>query len=588
MTLVNLVRIIALIVLALTVGPSHVLWSAAQATKPSPSSAITIRLGIRGDDFPKIARILEPFAAQNIKVIVMPLDNTAQWLPALKIKQLDFVAVALPSVHRIFEKMARDQLRIAAIILVEYVHIASRENVAGRHLRDLARRKVSQGPPQSSSEFDSNTAFAAVKLKCGVSVHCRNADYANQPGMLARKEIDAFFVTDRAPTPTVVEAGKLVSLKLLTIDSPVVAEMNRILGREYYSPGLLELSQYARRFLRPESISAEIKLDPTTGIPTGIGGKITLREPTPIEADRGILSIDRLLELTDRALMRVGLTVWILLDRLDVAFAEQPQLEDNALRALFKTYLDLLPREHIRLKIFLRSDIWVRLTDQGFREASHITRQLTIKWDPRSLLNLVVRRTLQNDAIREFYRADPNLILGSSTQQNEFFYRVFPTQVDVGLKKPRTFDWMLSRTLDGTRETAPRELIQLLNSSREVQLQRYEIGDAEPEGDPLFAGVSLKEALPSVSRQKLEQTLFAEYPSLRDRINQLRGQRTRQRPASLAKIWELPRTAAAIDLARQLVKIGFFEELGTRDEPEFSVPFLYRDALDMIQGTATG
>jgi hypothetical protein len=52
-----------------------------------------------------------------------------------------------------------------------------------------------------------------------------------------------------------------------------------------------------------------------------------------------------------------GINVWILLDRLDVAFAEHPDLEANALQGLFRVYLDLMGYEHVKLKIFLRSDI---------------------------------------------------------------------------------------------------------------------------------------------------------------------------------------------------------------------------------------
>ncbi len=54
--------------------------------------------------------------------------------------------------------------------------------------------------------------------------------------------------------------------------------------------------------------------------------------------------------------------------RVDIAFAESAEFEANALRALFKVYLDMLSRERIQLKIFLRSDIWKRIIkDRGFR-----------------------------------------------------------------------------------------------------------------------------------------------------------------------------------------------------------------------------
>jgi hypothetical protein len=38
--------------------------------------------------------------------------------------------------------------------------------------------------------------------------------------------------------------------------------------------------------------------------------------------------------------------------------------------------------------------------------------------------------------------------------------------------------------------------------------------------------------------------------------------------------------------AKELVDIGFFVERGTRDNPTYWVPFLYRDALHLVQGKA--
>ncbi len=38
--------------------------------------------------------------------------------------------------------------------------------------------------------------------------------------------------------------------------------------------------------------------------------------------------------------------------------------------------------------------------------------------------------------------------------------------------------------------------------------------------------------------------------------------------------------------AHELVTAGFFEKRGTRDASEYWVPFLYRDALEMVQGAA--
>jgi hypothetical protein len=368
------------------------------------------------------------------------------------------------------------------------------------------------------------------------------------------------------------------------IDQQNAQSLRRILANEGLVPhgkdlaGILSgVLYYARRALRPEALQAGVEIDQVTGLPKGFSGKITFREPAPPAREQGFHSIDSLLRLAESALQESGYAVWLLLDRLDVAFAESPALELNALRALFRVYLDLSAYEHIRLKIFLRSDIWQRITTSGFREASHITKDMTITWDESSLLNLIIRRAIQNRLIQE--------VLASTASQREFFYRVFPNQVDVGEKKPSTFDWILSRTRDASGYVAPREVIHLLNELREVQIRRLEEGQTEPGEEALFVRPAFKDALVEVSRARVEQTLFAEHPHFRDHLLKLKGEKTSQFPTSLAKIWDTS-SEKARQIAEELNKIAFFEIRGSKDELEYWVPFLFRDGLDLVQGSA--
>ena len=231
---------------------------------------------------------------------------------------------------------------------------------------------------------------------------------------------------------------------------------------------------------RIESVTGSVKVDPATSQPAGVEAKVTLREPGTEERKVGYISADSLLELADKALTEHTLKFWFVMDRLDVAFADTPQLEENALRALFRVYRDMAALESIKLKIFLRDDIWARITSAGFREASHITQSITITWDQKSLLNLVVRRLLHNDAIREFYHVGLEKVLANSAEQETLFYRIFPNQVDAGEKKLTTLEWLMTRTADGTGKTAPRELIHLLSAARDHQLKLMEMGAGEP------------------------------------------------------------------------------------------------------------
>lgn len=343
--------------------------------------------------------------------------------------------------------------------------------------------------------------------------------------------------------------------------------------------------EYVKALLRPKALETTVELDPVSSSPSGVSFRILFEEPTLHQAKMGYASIDRLYELADAALRYAGFKTWVILDRLDVAFIESPELEENALRSLFHVYLDLRALDTVRLKIFLRSDIWRRITARGFREASHITRHLTIEWNEATLLNLLVRRIAQNNVIMEYYGTRKDGVLASTSSQEQFFDQVFPDKVEGGSGRPRAFDWMLTRTKDGTRKNAPRELIHLLNSLRDVQVRRLELGDPEPDGRKLFSRAAFKEALPEVSRARLEQTLYAEYPAERTFIESLRGHKSQQSVSSLARLWETTPEEAALR-AKKLLEIGFFEERGTDEDPDFWVPFIYREALDLVQGTA--
>ncbi len=118
-------------------------------------------------------------------------------------------------------------------------------------------------------------------------------------------------------------------------------------------------------------------------------------------------------------------------------------------------------------------------------------------------------------------------------------------------------------------------------------MRRFELGHSAPPGEALFDRAAFKEALPEVSKIRLEQTLFAEYPTLKPLVEKLDQQKTQQTQATLARIWDLSELDAR-SAAESLADVGFFERHTAKDRPVYWVPFLYRDALNMVQGSADG
>jgi hypothetical protein len=413
---------------------------------------------------------------------------------------------------------------------------------------DTVFRNISPDPPVTEHEF---VVLWKLYILCIVAKVMRNYEIRN---------------SEAASVYSVLEEDGLIDT-----ESTLAALLSRV-------------QRAAKQLIRGVKIEGSATVDAATGTPI-IAGKIAVGEPTEDAKKRGSLSLDNMFSALDLSLKAADFRIWVLLDRLDVAFIDNHALEENALRALMRVYNDVRNYDSISLKIFIREDIWKRVTQGGFREASHITRFVVLGWDRLSLLNLLMRRVLSNEIIVSEFGINSEEVLKNASAQEGLFARLFPAQVEQGERKASTFDWMVNRCADGTKKTAPRELIHLLNCLREQEARRLERGGAIPPDDQLFDRSVFKQALPTVSDTRLYQYLYAEYPTYKKYVEALDRQKTEQTPSSLAALWNTT-IGDAIRIGKELVGLGFFEERGTREEPTFWVPFLYRDALRMVQGRA--
>ena len=274
-----------------------------------------------------------------------------------------------------------------------------------------------------------------------------------------------------------------------------------------------------------------------------------------------------------------GFKMWLAVDRLDVAFESSPDIEKKALKSLFKVYLDLLQYEHLRLKIFLRDDIWKGLVEGGFREYSHITRKTTIEWDKSSLYILLMKRIVKkNIAIQKEFEISDTDIFQDLSKLNKIFSRIFPATLSNGQK---TFDWIISRTVDGKKLNYPRNLIQLIKTAKHMQLKGWHNGEYNPaDQKELFLNKYFKLALESVSQTQTE-VLFSEYPEYRTLINKLKKHGPKIPIDELKTIWGVEKISEAKSLYEQLERIGFIERSGTDDKPIAMIPNIYKPYLKL-------
>jgi len=322
----------------------------------------------------------------------------------------------------------------------------------------------------------------------------------------------------------------------------------------------------------------------TVGLPGDLSYSVVFGEPSPEEEKAGKISLHSLLEKINSILASSGVEIWVLFDRLDVAFTN-PAAETPALRALFRVYLDFAPFKNIKIKIFLRDDIWERITrEQGFREQSHITHYYHIRWTADALRHLILSRFFNNSVIEE-YTSLKRDTLGNPKVQESAFYSIFPEQVESGPKKPKTFDWMLKRVQDSKQSPAPREIINLIESARQQQVRLIEVGGAgsNPEGH-LISPNALVLSLEEVSKVKVE-TLWSEYPHLRKYIELFRGGKTEHTIDSIKELFALQKLNDTVLTVHQLIDVGFLQEKKSA-QTSYWVPFIFRPYLRMTQGAA--
>lgn len=424
------------------------------------------------------------------------------------------------------------------------VSVISAENLRG----DVAFKNLAVEPPPSEREIELIWRLYFLSL---TAQHIYDSNFSYKPA----KEI-------------------IKSLKAAGLVRDEKGSLGQLLGT---------VRRAASAILRPKSISGNFTVDPNTGIPI-FGGSLEFNDRIPEDNNDQIEErVNNVFSILNECLDSEGRKVWILLDRLDVAFEENQDLEKNALRALIRAYLNIKAFSNISLKIFLRSDIYSRITQEGFREATHVTKERSISWNRDSIQNIIIRRAISNPELCHMYSVQKSDVEKDAKMQEKLFYRIFPEKVEGGPKTSKTLDWILKRLSDGNAVFCPRDVIILLNKLGELQARKIELGSKEPEGELLFDRSVFKEAYRAVSEQKRDKVLFAEYPSERKRIEAIRGTKCEFSLQGLAHIWKIGEEEAR-SFGDGLVEIGFFEKRGDSHSESYVAAFVYRAGLDLKQG----
>ncbi|WP_424944127.1 P-loop ATPase, Sll1717 family [Aliiroseovarius crassostreae] len=344
------------------------------------------------------------------------------------------------------------------------------------------------------------------------------------------------------------------------------------------------ISNYIRSRLYFDAADGELELDPSTGVPKKIKAKLTFGSPTTNQQKLGIVSIDALLQSYNNLLLQNNRKVWILLDRLDAIFPNDRDKEKIALRSLVRVYAAARNLPAIRIKIFMRNDLWSSITkEDGFREASHLAPVTArLDWDKSTLGEMLLKRFLLSGEFRTYFRKDESFIKSNSNDKHNFLYSLFPDNMNLyGNKPQKSFDWLVMYTQDGLGVSAPRDLIELVNSAIEYEITRLEKGDTPyKQRNLIFNHQGLNFGGSVLSKTKMEQTIFAEFPECRRFIEAFIDSSGRNfDDDKLASVWGVKQEEAR-KMASYLCEIGVLKKSSTKSgATNYLIPVLYTNYL---------
>ncbi len=286
----------------------------------------------------------------------------------------------------------------------------------------------------------------------------------------------------------------------------------------------------------------------------------------------------------EAVLEKTGLSIWLMVDRLDEVFFRRSGLEARALRGLLRcTRLFTTPA--LRVKIFLRDDMLEQVvsTGDGFTALTHITaRQAdTLRWSEDMVLTMLVKRLFADANLRAHLGVDKDRLDASHEYRMQCFYMVFPQTVHKGDNQSPTLRWIYSHTEDGRGVVTPRDVLDLVTKAKQFQQDKFQ---QTPDGSSpwLIGPEAVQYGLEELSKRKKDTYLKAEFPPLWPFIEKFQGGKAEYSADALRKIfgkdWE--------NIIKDLVAIGLIRKSQSGDQQTFWFPFVYRAGLEITQGRA--
>ena len=277
--------------------------------------------------------------------------------------------------------------------------------------------------------------------------------------------------------------------------------------------------------------------------------------------------------------------IWFLYDDLDEDFPEAGEVRQSALSGLFQLVqsCDANRLTEIRFKIFLREDIWNRLS---FDNKSHFTgRDIILQWNKIDFLRLALRQVIQSKDFKDLVDRSSPIAVESIDQASEeaidkALELLWGSRRRGGNRAKNVSRWVYEKLTDPSGTTFPRSLSIFLKGAKEQELTYKGQPSSKFRTDRLLQGNSLEFGLKKASEKRCEE-IKEEYPDLTKFFDSLKGKLAFLSKEQLREVWQ----GSAPDIAGFEEFVSFLSEIGIIEwrekEKRYKVADIYVYGFEM-------
>ncbi|MGB8346102.1 MAG: hypothetical protein WCD86_14550, partial [Ktedonobacteraceae bacterium] len=257
-------------------------------------------------------------------------------------------------------------------------------------------------------------------------------------------------------------------------------------------------------------------------------------ELVEVAANSQSLTLGRdILRHLDKQLEEKGLAFWFLYDNLDEDINDE--VRDRVFAGLFLFAQNFYARfKQLRLKIFLREDIWNSLAVDN--KSFFNGRDLSLQWTKTDFLKLALRQASLSskfkDALNDLSPIE-NIDQANEDTLGEAIQLLWGNRLESYSPSPRVSDWVYYKLCDGSITILPDSLNSTLREATRLEIQNT----VNQSDDRLLSATTLDGGLIEASRERCSEMREA-FPALQTFFDALSGKYPMIPASDMQSLWQ--------------------------------------------------